>query len=106
MVLSVVKFLYMSAQAPPWSAADFIHPAQCHLQSDTVQVKGLILACKKYFPTPVQGLSELPRTRPRERNILRVQNILSSRDVIRKTCPKASLGLSYEMCVFCGVWRE
>lgn len=106
MVLSFVKFLYASAQALPRSVADLIHPARCHLQSDTVQVKGLILACKKYSPTSVQGLSQLPRTRPREGNILKVQNIHSSRDVIRKTCPKASLGLSCEMCVFCGVWRE
>jgi len=97
MAFSFVKFPYTSAQALPWGVADFIRPARCHLQSNTLQVKGLIVARRKCFLTAAQGFSQPARIRPWERNILRVQNVLSSRDVTRKTHPKASLGLS---CVF------
>lgn len=87
MVFSFVKFPYTSAQALLWSVADFIHPAQCQLRSDMLQVKGLILAHRKYSPTRVQGSSQPARIEPWECKILRVQNVhstLSSRDVTRK----------------------
>lgn len=38
-------------------------PSQCHLQSNTLQVKDLILVCRK-CSAPEQGLSQLAESGP------------------------------------------
>lgn len=65
MVFSFVKFPYASAQALLCSVADFIHPTQCHLQSNTLQVKGLSDPCmQEVFSSLAQGLSKPARIDP------------------------------------------
>lgn len=65
MVFSFVNSLCTSAQALLWRVDDFIRPVPFSVPSaNTLQVKGLILACRKCSPAPEQGLSQLAESGP------------------------------------------
>lgn len=110
MVFSFVKSLCTSAQALLWRVDDFILPVPFSMPSAKQYVtgQGPDPCVQEMFCTRAGAVTAC-RIRPCECNILRVPNAhstLNGRDVTRKHCPKASLGLSCEMCFFYRVWSR
>lgn len=101
MVFSFVKFPYTSAQALVCSVADFTHPAQCHLQSNTLQVKGLpdlcMQKCSPHQHRDCQSLQEVTLGM----YDFEVAKCSQRHRCYQENLPKASLGLNCEIFLRC-----